>query len=103
MALWPSLDVLRVPGSRRRGGPDPFAALRLQVALTRLEREIAAIRADDVSFARAHKLRAATTAYDGVLADACRAAGLPAPDDDRFDAVGRLRAEADLEGLGWSW
>jgi hypothetical protein len=67
-------------GVRRRELTDPFTTLEVQLALTRLDREIARIRADDVSFARAHHLIAAQLAYGQALEEACRLAGVPSED-----------------------
>ena len=114
MAVWPGwvnrrrgdsprlrpLSLLPLP--RRRRLVDPFAALRVQCALTRLESEIETVRRDDARFAQAHHLRAATTAYGGVLAEACRLAGVPV-EGEQFGAVSRLQAEADLQARGWTW
>jgi hypothetical protein len=91
-----------VPLAGRRRVSDPFAVLELQMSLSRLDAEIRAIRADDVGFARAHHLRAAMIAYDGLLAEACRLAEIAIEGVPR-DAVSRLSAEAELQARGWTW
>ena len=76
--------------------------LRVQYNLARLDVEIETVRRDDARFAQAHHLRAAMTAYDGILAEACALAGVEVTDCG-FDAVSRLQAEAALQACGWSW
>ena len=80
---------------------DPFSALEVQMALTRVERLIADLQRDDRRFARAHHLYSAVAAYDRLLDEACRLAGVPAP-DATGDAK-RLLAEVELRARGWSW
>ena len=85
----------------QRPNVDPFSALEVQLALARVERLIADLQYDDRRFARAHHLYSAIAAYDRLLDEACRLAGIPAP-----DAVGdtrRLLAEVELRARGWSW
>ncbi len=76
--------------------------LEVQLAMSRLNLEIARIRQDDHGFARAHHLRAAQTAYDEALSEACRLASVPLP-DPVSGAVPRLVAEVELQTRGWSW
>jgi hypothetical protein len=85
----------------QRSVVDPFSALEVQLALSRVERLIADLQRDDRRFARAHHLYAALAAYDRLLDEACRLAGIPIP-----DAAGdtrRLLAEVELRARGWSW
>ena len=80
---------------------DPFSALEVQLALGRVERLIVDLQRDDRRFARAHHLYSAIAAYDRLLDEACRLAGIPTP-----DAVGdsrRLLAEVELRARGWTW
>jgi hypothetical protein len=91
------------PGQRRRrGGVDPFCALEVQCALSRVEAEIVALTTqDDNRFARGHHLIAARLAFDQLLDEACRlaeVADLPAPGPLR-----RMVAEAELRLRGWTW
>lgn len=111
VVLWSGLSRLRrepglswlVPGARRmRPEHDPFEVLRLQMGLARLEAEIATIRQDTLAFARAHHLRAAVAAYDDLLAEACRLAGIRV-DACQHEAAWRDRAEALLQARGWFW
>jgi len=82
---------------------DPFEALRVQRSLARLEREIDRLRGDDDEiFAGAHHLRAAVLAYDGLLTEARRLAGLPA-EPAVHSSAGRLLAVAELHASGWDW
>ena len=85
----------------QRSSVDPFSALEVQMALSRVDRLIADLQRDDRRFARAHHLYSAMAAYDRLLDEACRLAGVPAPDgtgDTR-----RLLAEVELRARGWTW
>jgi hypothetical protein len=97
----PWSDLVRP--SRLRRGPcvDPFDALEVQMALSRLERLVEQIQDDDERFARAHHLRAARDAYDRALDEACRLAGVGPLPDGR--GLRRVIAEAELRARGWSW
>lgn len=118
-ALRPRTVALR---SRARRGErlvrdDVFQTFHLQTRLGAVADEIRRLESDRDVFARAHRLRAARGAYDGLLAEACRAADvrddvsdLDEPDDQRngragardVDAV-RMHAELELASRGWSW
>lgn len=88
---------------RRSRTVDPFETLQLQLALGRLDREIAVLRGrGEEPFACAHHLRAATAAYDALLADACRLAGVD-PLTGGGPALQRVVAEAELHLRGWEW
>jgi hypothetical protein len=80
---------------------DPFGALEVQLALTRVEREIEGLLADDGRFARGHHLAAARLAYDQLLSQACRLAGVDGLPEQR--GLCRLMAEAELRTRGWTW
>jgi hypothetical protein len=85
----------------QRSSVDPFSALEVQLALSRVERLIADLQRDDRRFARAHHLYSAIAAYDRLLDEACRLAGVPVP-----EGVGdtrRLLAEVELRARGWTW
>lgn len=94
---------------QRRSGGDPFATLEVQLALSRLDQEIKDLRRNDRDdFAGAHHLRAAIKAYDYVLDDACRMAGVAPPGGrgtppGEVSAVRRMLAEAELQARGWDW
>lgn len=97
MRSWPSWTTR----AQRRPMVDPFTALEVQMALSRVERLIADLQSEDGRFARAHHLRAARAAYDQLLDEACRLAGVgPLPE---AGAVRRVLAEAELRTRGWSW
>jgi hypothetical protein len=87
--------------TRRRRDIDPFRALEVQSSLTRIQRTMAEIEADESRFARAHHLRALRIAYDLLLDEACQLA-----DVDELPEVTPLRrvvAEAELGSRGWTW
>jgi hypothetical protein len=85
----------------RRRGVDPFQALEVQAALARLDREITELRSSQ-AFACAHHLRAAMAAYDDLLVEACRLAGVGPPRAAR-GSVWRVLVEAELHAAGWCW
>ncbi|QAY64869.1 hypothetical protein ET495_11525 [Xylanimonas allomyrinae] len=91
---------------RRKAAGDPIDTLTLQLRLGEIAREIQAL-AGSRGFAVAHHTRAAQAAYDALLAEACRRAGLPveAPHlvTDRTPEAERLREELELASRGWSW
>ncbi|MCK9792993.1 hypothetical protein M1843_04440 [Isoptericola sp. 4D.3] len=96
--------------SRRRRGADtdPLVTLTVQVRLGELARELRAIDDDPQVFARAHHARAAQGAYDALLREACRLAGLSVVDlpmraGERAESAERLREELELSSRGWSW
>jgi hypothetical protein len=90
-----------VSSRTQRSTVDPFSALEVQMALTRVERLIADLQRDDRRFARAHHLYSAVAAYDRLLDEACRLAGVPVP-EGRGDTR-RLLAEVELRARGWTW
>jgi hypothetical protein len=57
--------------------PDPFDTLRLQTRLGHLAGEIRRIETAPRVYARAHRLMAVEAAYDDLLDEACRLAGVP--------------------------
>lgn len=87
---------------RRRCQPDPFEALRLQIRLGVVAGQVRQLESDDHVFARAHRLRAAMAAYDDLLAEACRMAGVQV-DPAVHGEQERLREEVELAARGWSW
>lgn len=80
---------------------DPFETLTVQLRLTRIVAEIRRLERDQGRWARAHHLAAATRAYDDLLADAARLAGLPLPDAP--PAIRRVMVESALRHDGWDW
>ena len=87
---------------RSRAAVDPFETLRVQSSLARLEREIDRLRGDDEGFAVAHHLRAAVLAYDDLLGEARRLAGMEQK-PSRGGSAGRLLTVAELHARGWDW
>lgn len=95
-------------GLPRRGTPepDPFAMLTVQEQLSRIAAHIRALDADPKVWARGRRMIAAQTAYDAVLAEACRMAGVDldvAPMPLPLDEPERFREEIELAERGWSW
>jgi hypothetical protein len=103
MSQWLSVVGRALIMPRRRRPPtDPFSTLEVQLALSRLDREIdRLLRADDDLFARAHHLAAAVSAYGQALDEACVLAGVPLPQGGR--TLRRVLAEAELRSRGWDW
>jgi hypothetical protein len=121
LPAWTSVLGVRQWRSRARLG-DPFAVLDVQCSLARLEREITSLRrTGSRDFAQAHHLRAALIAYDQLLVQACRMAGVEPPTQDRPEAavsgaelngsrpedpggeVARVLAVVALDARGWRW
>lgn len=91
------------PATRGDGEPDPFDALRLQSRLGALATEIRAVESSPRVYARVHRLVALHAAYDDLLDEACRMAGVPArPGEQRGEAL-RWEEERELAERGWSW
>lgn len=88
--------------ARRRPADDPFEVLRVQMRLAELARQIQALEVDPHVYAKAHKLRATHAAYDDLLVEACRLAGVDIADAPRSRAE-RWREELELSSRGWSW
>ncbi|MDO8143433.1 MULTISPECIES: hypothetical protein [unclassified Isoptericola] len=93
---------------RRRAGPDPLVTLAIQIRLGQLAEELRTVTEDPGLYARAHHWRAVQDAYDAMLRDACRVAGLAVVDeplrpDERVSEDERLREELELSARGWSW
>ena len=88
--------------------PDPFAALRLQLRLADLAAQVRVLESDTRVWARARRLEAVQVAYDGLLTEACRLAGV-APEELEITAPRRLTEperfdeELALVQAGWSW
>ena len=89
---------------------DPLAVLAIQVRLGILADHIRALDADERIWARGRKLEAAQAAYDALLDEACRLAGIPShlppadgPGLRRRTEPDRFEDELALAGRGWSW
>lgn len=94
--------------ARSARAPDPLVALRLQTRLGDLASELRHVEEDPGLYARAHHWRAVLGAYDALLREACRLAGVPTASaplraDDLSPADERLREELELSARGWSW
>jgi hypothetical protein len=98
--------------------PDPFTILQMQHRLSLIAselRELEAEQADLIYYARAHRIHTRRSAYDQLLVEACKLAGVPTPrpkpgsgtegnelsvyrsEDERFSA------EIELAARGWHW
>jgi hypothetical protein len=90
---------------------DPFDALKIQHRLATLAAEIQRLEDDSLVFAKAHRIHVAQSAYDAVLGEACRLAGVEDADGRRstvlraaqVDPGRRARDELELVSRGWSW
>ncbi|MEV6285753.1 hypothetical protein [Kribbella sp. NPDC051770] len=81
---------------------DPFDTLRLQTRLGYLATEIRRVENAPRIYARAHRLMAIEAAYDALLDEACRLAGVPEVDGlDGEDK--RWSEEQELAARGWTW
>lgn len=99
-------------GANRDQAVDPFDALNLQIRLGVLATQLRSIENDPRLWARARRFQATQHAYDELLAQACRLAGVELAEDDA-DArllVGRhrseperFREEVELVSRGWTW
>lgn len=88
----------------RRGRPlppDPFAVLHVQMRLSELSRQLRVLEDDPYVFAKAHRLRATRAAYDDLLVEACRLAGVTVEGPRSTEE--RWREELELSSRGWSW
>ncbi|GAB2684120.1 hypothetical protein [Kribbella swartbergensis] len=83
--------------------PDPFDTLRLQTRLGHLAGKIRVIESEPHVYARAHRLMALEAAYDDLLDEACRLAGVPAGADLERGEEKRWLEEQELASRGWSW
>jgi hypothetical protein len=82
--------------------PDPFDTLRLQTRLGDLSTKIRLVESTPRVYARAHRLMALEAAYDDLLDEACRLAGVPDPDAAHPEEK-RWQEEQELTSRGWTW
>jgi hypothetical protein len=82
--------------------PDPFVVLRVQSRLSVLASEIRALEADPFGFAKVRRLEALRAAYDDLLDEGCRLAGVAALEGENRETR-RWREEQQLTERGWSW
>jgi len=84
----------------------PLRTLAIQTRLSELAAEVQRLERGD-EWARGHHLRAAETAYDYLLAEACARAGvageLAAAANLRAAKPARLDMELALSERGWNW
>jgi hypothetical protein len=100
----PLLDRLASRVRRRPSTePDPFDTLRLQTRLGELAGEIRRVQATPRVYAKAHRLMALEAAYDDLLDEACRLAGVPGEADLQRGEEKRWLEEQELATRGWSW
>jgi hypothetical protein len=107
----------RVRRHRRRSGADldPFTILNMQARLGALARELQRLEADDADrtyWARAHRIHTRRCAYDQLLVEACKLAGVPGQRESggspasgitRRSEEERFRDEMELASRGWNW
>jgi hypothetical protein len=90
-------------GRRTVPEADPFETLRLQTRLGHLAGKIQRIEATPRIYAKAHRPMALEAAYDDLLDEACRLAGVPAEADLERGEQKRWLEEQELATRGWSW
>jgi hypothetical protein len=83
--------------------PDPFDALQVQTRLAIVAEHIRRLEEDRHAWARAERIIAAQLAYDALLAQACRMAGVEVLPRAKGDPWERLREEVELIARGWTW
>ncbi|QCB92385.1 hypothetical protein [Cellulomonas shaoxiangyii] len=82
---------------------DPFQTLRVQQRLGVVAAHVRRLEDDDRMFARAERIIASQLAYDQLLAEACRMAGVEVLPAAKGDPAERFREEVELAERGWSW
>ena len=82
---------------------DPFETLRLQSRLGHLAAKIQRVESAPHIYAKAHRLMALEAAYDDLLAEACRLAGVPGTTEIERGEQRRWHEEQELATRGWSW
>ena len=82
---------------------DPFATLHLQSRLGIVADHMRALELDPHTFARAERLIASGLAYDQLLAEACKLAGVEVEVHAKGDGAERFREEVELAARGWAW
>lgn len=88
---------------RRAPEPDPFDTLRLQTRLGHLAGKIRVVESTPRIYAKAHRLMALEAAYDDLLDEACRLAGIPDEAELERGEEKRWLEEQELASRGWSW
>lgn len=101
--------VLVVLRRRRRAAaalarfPDPFDARLVQTRLSIVAQHLRRLEDDPRAWARAERIIAGQLAYDQLLAEACRLAGVEVLPRAKGDPWERLREEVELTARGWTW
>jgi hypothetical protein len=106
VSRWLWSPVKKLVRRRRRPivpEPDPFDTLRLQTRLGHLAGKIRLVEATPHVYAKAHKLMALEAAYDDLLDEACRLAGVPGDVGLARGEEKRWQEEQELTSRGWSW
>lgn len=83
--------------------PDPFVALRLQTRLGVVADHARALEGEPRTWALAERVVATNLAYDQLLAEACRLAGVEVLERATGDPQERFREEVELASRGWTW
>ncbi|QGQ18131.1 hypothetical protein GC089_01175 [Cellulomonas sp. JZ18] len=87
----------------RRVPEDPFSTLRVQERLGVVANHVRRLEEDQRTFARAERIIASQLAYDQLLAEACRMAGVEVRPAATGDPAERFREEVELASRGWTW
>jgi len=82
---------------------DPFTTLHVQSRLAKVAEHVRELEADPHAFARAERLIASQLAYDQLLAEACKLAGVEVEEHPKGDGAERFREEVELASRGWAW
>jgi hypothetical protein len=82
---------------------DPFTALRVQQRLGIVADHVRSLELEPRTFARAERIIASQLAYDQLLAEACRLAGVEVQVVAKGDPAERFREEVELASRGWAW
>lgn len=87
----------------RRPIVDPFLALHVQERLGAVADHVQQLERDPHTWARAERIIASQLAYDQLLAEACRMAGVEVQPHAKGDPAERFREEVELASRGWAW
>lgn len=87
----------------RPAAEDPFSTLRVQQRLGVVANHVRRLEEDQHTFARAERIIASQLAYDQLLAEACRMAGVEVRPAAKGDPAERFREEVELASRGWTW
>ena len=75
----------------------------MQSRLTKVADHMRELEDDPHTFARAERLIASQLAYDQLLAEACKLAGVEVEPHPKGDGAERFREEVELASRGWAW